>query len=117
MKPRKTAWVALLWSASAFAADVVGTWNLMVTTQAGTGTPTLVLAQDGENLTGVYTGRFGTSPVTGTIKGNAIEFHFTVTGPMGSGEVSYSGTVDGSTMSGDMKIGEMGGGTFTAKRP
>ena len=117
MKLLTAAWFALLWSASAFAADVVGTWNLMVTTQAGTGTPTLVLAQDGEKLTGVYTGRFGTSPITGTIKGNAIEFHFTVTGPMGSGEVSYSGTVDGRAMSGEMTMGETGGGTFTGKRP
>ncbi len=80
MKLRTIAWLALLLSASANAADVVGTWNLTVKTQAGTGAPTLVLAQDGEKLNGIYTGRFGTSPITGTIKGNAIEFTLRSTG-------------------------------------
>ena len=116
MNLRAFAVMVLLWSASAYAADVAGLWNLTVNTQAGTGTPTLQLVQDGEKLTGIYTGRFGTSPITGTLKDNAIQFAFTVSGPMGSAEVTYTGTVDGNTMSGDMKMGEMGGGSFTGKK-
>jgi hypothetical protein len=108
---------ALLSSLSAFAADVAGTWKLTVKMSAGTGTPTLVLQQDGENLTGTYTGRFGASPIKGTLKGNAIEFSFTVTGPMGgSGDVTYQGTVDGASMSGTVNLGPMGDGTFTGTK-
>ena len=101
---------------SAIAADVAGTWNLTVKTSAGTGTPTLVLQQDGDKLTGMYTGRFGASPVKGTLQGNAIEFSFTVSGPMGSGDVTYNGTVDGAWMRGTVSLGQMGDGTFTGAK-
>lgn len=118
---RTIALIALFVSVSAHAADVTatsvaGTWNLKVETQAGTGTPTLVLVQDGEKLTGTYTGRFGKSPITGTIKGNVLEFSFTAAGPMGSAEVGYSGTVDGANVSGTMTMGSMAGGSFTGHK-
>ena len=113
MYRRIVAVAAFLSSLSAFAADVAGTWKLTVKMSVGTGTPTLVLKQDGEALSGTYTGRFGTSPVKGTLKGNAIEFSSTVSGPMGSGEVTYKGTVDGGSMSGTVNLGPMGDGTFT----
>lgn len=116
MRIRAIALIALICCGSAHAADVAGTWDLKVETQAGTGTPTLVLVQDGEKLTGTYTGRFGKSPITGTIKGNALEFAFTASGPMGSAEVSYSGTVDGASVSGSMKMGSMAGGNFTGHK-
>jgi hypothetical protein len=108
---------ALLLTAAAHAADVTGTWKLTVETQAGTGTPTLVLAQQGEQLTGTYTGRLGESPITGTTAGDAIEFSFSATGPMGgTATVKYTGTVSGDTMSGSMTMGGRAGGTFTGRR-
>jgi hypothetical protein len=116
MKRFQFAVVAWLMSVSAYAADVAGTWNLTVQMSAGTGTPTLVLVQDGENLTGTYTGRMGTSPIKGKLSGNAIEFSFTVSGPMGSRDVTYKGTVDGAAMSGTVNLGPMGDGTFTGKK-
>ena len=96
--------------------NVAGTWDLTVTTQAGTGTPTLVLVQDGENLSGTYTGRFGESAIKGTCKDGAITFSFAVNGPMGSAEVTYTGKVEGDAMSGSMQMGSIAGGTFTGKR-
>jgi len=107
---------ASLFNQSALAADVAGTWNLTVNTQAGTGTPTLVLAQTGNQLTGTYTGRFGEVPVTGTTNDTAIEFSFTISGAMGEAHVVYTGTVEGDTMGGSMKMGQMAGGTFTGKK-
>jgi len=99
----------------AHAADIGGTWNLTVETSAGTGNPTLVLVQNGENLTGTYTGRFGESPVKGTFKDGAIAFSLTVKGPMGEAEIKYAGKVDGDTMSGTAQ-GPMGAATFTGKK-
>jgi hypothetical protein len=117
MKSLALALAAFLIGAVAHAADVAGTWTLTVVTEAGTGTPTLVLAQDGNRLTGTYTGRFGASPVTGTSDGDAIEFAFTASGPFGmSAKVTYTGTVAGDTMSGSMAMGDRAGGTFTGKR-
>ena len=117
--PRRSIAVFLfttLWIGSAYAADISGIWKLTVTTTAGTGTPTLVLTQQGEVLTGTYTGRFGESPIKGTFKDGAINFTFEASGPMGSAQVTYSGTVDGDTMSGNMQMGAMAGGAFTGKK-
>lgn len=96
--------------------DLSGTWGLEVVTEAGTGTPTVVLEQDGEKLSGQYSGQLGEAPVTGTIKGTEFTFSFTVTFQGNAGTVIYSGTADGSTMKGTVTLGEMGQGTFTGKK-
>ena len=62
-------------------ADVTGTWAFQVETGAGTGTPTMTFKQDGEKLSGHYSGQLGEAPLTGTIKGNAIEFTIDVDSP------------------------------------
>jgi len=97
-------------------AKVEGEWNLTIETPNGTGTPTVVFKQDGENLTGTYKGRFGDSPLKGTVQGNDIKFTFTVS-PQGQDMVvEYTGTVDGDTMKGKAKFGEMFQGNFTVKK-
>jgi hypothetical protein len=116
-----TPWLlgTLVVSPRALAADnakVAGEWNLTVESPNGTGTPTANFKQDGENLTGTYKGRFGESPLQGSIKGDAIKFTVSVTTPNGGLQLEYSGTVDGDNMKGTVKFGEMGTGAFTGKR-
>ena len=110
---------ALSLAAPALAADaaasVTGTWNLEVQTSQGTGTPMLILKQDGENVSGTYKGRLGEAPVTGTLKGNTLKFTFKISGPMGSLDVEYEGMVKGDSIEGTTKIGPEAG-TFTGKR-
>lgn len=97
-------------------ANVNGEWNLTVESPNGTGTPTVIFKQDGETLTGTYKGRFGEAPLKGTVKGQDIKFSVTIS-PQGQDLViEYSGTVDGDTMKGKAKFGEMGEGTFTGKK-
>jgi len=48
------AMAALATATSLVFADVTGTWKLSVETPNGTGTPTVILKQDGEKLTGTY---------------------------------------------------------------
>lgn len=100
----------------AAAADVTGTWKLTVESQAGTGTPTVTLKQDGENLTGTYKGQLGEAPLTGTLKGSDIKFSFKVSVQGQDLQVDYTGTVDGKTMKGKVKLGDFGEGTFTGAR-
>jgi len=98
-------------------ADVAGTWAITVQTAGGTGTPTVTLKQDGETLTGTYSSQvFGEQKVTGSIKGNAISFGFTGTIEGTSITVTYTGTVEKTTMKGKVSLGELGEGTFTAKK-
>ena len=98
-------------------ADVAGTWAITVETGGGTGTPTLRLTQSGETLTGTYSSEvFGEQKITGTIKGNAITFGFTGTIEGTAVKVTYTGTVETVTMKGKVTIGDLGEGTFTAKK-
>ena len=98
----------------AFAADVSGTWNATVDLGSRKGTPTFVLKQAGDALTGTYTGQLGTSDVTGTAKDGAVDFTFSVMGAT----VKYDGKVDasGNAMSGTVDYGGQASGTFTAAR-
>jgi hypothetical protein len=98
------------------AIDVTGTWAFQVVSDAGTRTPTVVFAQEGEKLTGRYKSQIGEAPLTGTIKGNALAFQVTLAVEGNSFTLDYSGTVDGNSMSGKVTVADFGGGTFTAKK-
>lgn len=98
--------------------DVTGAWAFEVQTQAGTGTPQVTFKQDGEKLTGHYSSSLlGEADLTGTVKGQAIEFSMTMNVQGNSISISYSGTVeDASTMKGKVNFAGLGEGTFTGKR-
>lgn len=98
----------------AFAADVSGTWNAAVDLGSRKGTPTFALKQSGVALSGTYTGQLGTSDVTGTVNGDAVDFTFSVMGAT----VKYDGKVDatGNAMSGTVDYGGQASGTFKATR-
>ena len=97
--------------------DVTGKWTFQVQTSVGSGTPTISLKQDGEKLTGHYTGQLGEADLTGTVKGQAITFTFTVNVQGYEIVNTYTGTVeDKDSLKGTTRLGELGDGTFTAKR-
>ena len=97
--------------------DVSGTWNFEVQTDAGGGSPTMTFKQDGEKLTGHYTGTFGEADLTGTLKGNAITFSFPADFSGMPITSTYKGTVESATsMKGTLDIAGVGSGTFTAKK-
>jgi hypothetical protein len=96
--------------------DVTGKWAFSVETSAGAGAPTFTFKQDGEKLTGHYTGTFGEADLTGTVKGADITFSFTVDAQGNSLKETYTGTVEKDTMKGKLVIEGLGEGTFTAKR-
>lgn len=94
------------------AVNVSGTWNMTVETDAGSGTPTFVLKQDGEKITGTYSGQLGESAVTGTIKGNVIHLEFGIQGNL----ITYDGTASSTEMEGKVNLAEMATGTFKGKK-
>jgi hypothetical protein len=100
----------------AAAADVTGTWIMAVETGAGSGSPTFVLVQKGEALSGSYKGQLGEAQVTGSVKGDEVTIEYKVDGQAGSLAVKYSGKTDGKTMSGKVSLGQLGEGTFTGTK-
>jgi hypothetical protein len=96
--------------------NVSGEWLFNVTTDQGGGTPTITFKQDGEKLTGKYIGQLGSADLTGTVKGNAIHFTFTIDAQGQAAPVTYDGTVEKNTIKGKLDIGGMVNGTFTATK-
>ena len=98
------------------AVDVTGTWAFQVDSAAGSGTPTMTFKQEGEKLSGQYNGQLGEAPLTGTVKGTAVEFSFDITIEANTLHIVYAGTAEKDSMKGTMKLGDFGEGTFTAKK-
>jgi hypothetical protein len=98
--------------------DVSGVWAFVVESAAGTGMPTVTITQRGDNLTGHYSSQLlGEAELVGTIKAQAIEFTVSADVQGTKVELKYSGTVGGKdSMKGKLSAGELGDGTFTAKR-
>lgn len=92
--------------------NITGTWNITVQTDAGSGTPTFNLKQEGEKITGTYTGQLGEAPVTGTIKGNEIHIEFAIQGNL----IKYDGTATSTEMEGKVNLADMATGTFKGKK-
>jgi len=98
------------------AANVTGEWAFTVTTDQGAGNPIITFKQDGEKLTGKYAGQLGNADLTGTVKGAAIHFTFTLDVQGQQAPVTYDGTIEKNTMTGKTDIGGMVNGTFTATK-
>ncbi|HET9712232.1 MAG TPA: hypothetical protein VFP64_10140 [Pyrinomonadaceae bacterium] len=97
--------------------DVSGAWVFQVETPAGSGTPTFTFKQEGEKLTGQYKGAFGEAPLTGTVKGNKIDFTIKVQAQGQDATINYTGTVEkDGTMKGTVSVADLGSGTWTGKR-
>jgi hypothetical protein len=98
--------------------DVSGKWLFNVQTDAGTGTPTVTLKQDGEKLTGHYSSAtLGEADLTGSVKEKEIKFSFSADAQGTALQVSYTGTIeDKDSLKGTVDLGGLAQGTFTAKR-
>jgi hypothetical protein len=98
--------------------DISGVWVFDVTTDAGTGTPTVTFKQDGEKVTGHYSSQtLGEADLTGTIKGQDLNFTFTADLQGTAAPVTYKATVQSNAaMKGTLDIAGVAQGTFTGKR-
>ena len=96
--------------------DVTGKWAFNVETAAGAGTPSMTFKQDGEKLTGHYSGQLGESDLTGTVKGADISFTFTIDAQGTMIKATYTGTAEKDAMKGKVVLEGLGEGTFTAKK-
>ena len=103
--------------AQAAKADLTGKWLFNVQTDAGSGTPTVTLKQEGDKLTGHYVGQLGDVDVAGSVKGSEFTFSFTSDLQGNKLDVTYKGTIENKdSLKGSVSIAGLGEGTFTAKR-
>jgi hypothetical protein len=79
---------------TAFAADVSGAWQFVVETNRGTGNPTAIFQQQGDQISGTFSSRIlGEAQITGTVKGTALDFQFEGEAGGQTIMVSYKGTI------------------------
>ena len=97
-------------------AKVAGKWNCVLELESVTGHPVLTFKQEGEKLSGTYQGRYGESPLEGTIKDNKIEFAVTINAEGTQSQGVFAGTVDGDSMKGRVAFEGGGEGTWSAER-
>ncbi len=95
---------------------VDGTWNVKLNTPMGERDGTMKLATDGGALSGTFDGPQGQQELAGTADGDAITMKGDVSGPMGEMTIEWDGAVDGDSISGKVKFGSFGEGSFSGTR-
>lgn len=97
---------------------LTGNWTMAIEIQGTTATPALELIQDGEKITGVYTGRYGKFQVAGTLKGRALQFAFTMNAEGTDVLMTFKGEValDFQSMKGEADMAGAGEASWSAKR-
>jgi hypothetical protein len=103
--------------AQASKVDLTGKWAFNVQTDVGSGTPTVTFKQDGDKLTGHYSGQLGDVDLTGSVKGSDFSFSFSSELQGSKMDVTYKGTIESKdSLKGTLSMAGLGNGSFTAKR-
>ena len=97
--------------------NVSGRWDVDIRYAAGTATHMLHLQQDGNRLDGIHRGDFLTRDISGTISGDRVTLASIVTERHGDAlTYRFTGTVNGSSISGSLDLGEYLAATWTARK-
>ena len=81
--------------AGAAATDISGTWSLSVDLDdGGHGDPMFVFKQEGEKVTGTYSGPLGEQTVAGSVKGDKAEFGFEASRDGETIKALYTGKIE-----------------------
>ena len=96
--------------------SVEGTWNVKLQTPMGERPATLKLSDSGGTLSGTVSSEQGDAELSGTLVDDAVQLKAKLTGPMGEIELDFSGTLKGDEISGSVKLGQFGEGSWTATR-
>ncbi len=93
-----------------------GNWNTTMNTPMGAQNGTMTLSTDGGTLTGTLVSPQGEIELTdGTVDGDTLTWKADITSPMAM-TLEFTATVDGDSMSGNVKLGAFGDATFTGTR-
>ena len=108
---------AIATTATAFAADLTGTWTSTFNTQIGDQHYIYTLKQDGEKLTGKAKNDFGETEIKdGSVKGEDVSFTEVVNFNGNDLTITYSGKIDGDEMKLTRKVGDFATEEIVAKR-
>jgi D-glucosaminate-6-phosphate ammonia-lyase len=100
------------------AADLSGVWDLHIEYAAGAGEHSLSLQQRNGRVQGIHRGEFVARDLAGTIDGDTVELRSSLPEQaIGNAlNFTFTGKVNGDTMSGDLDMGEYLSARWSAKR-
>jgi hypothetical protein len=98
------------------AADLSGQWDLDLMFTASTVTHSIVIEQKGNNLVGTQYGSIGSRPLEGTIHGNEVLIRSSYSAGGARINYTFTGTVNGDIMEGDLSLSEYGKARWKARR-
>ena len=100
--------------------DVAGKWTMVMELSIGTSNPVLMFKQDGDTITGTYTGRYGDAKLAGKVTADRqVQFTVSLEAEGSSVTMFFAGEVaaDGLTIAkGTCNIEGLGEGTWVARR-
>jgi len=97
-------------------ADAAGEWTVSFTAPLGMMEFTMIVAQNGAKLTGHLTSDIGEFPLTGTVDGNQVTILWTLNDQGKAIEITFSGKLEGDSIQGTAKLGNIGQGPMSAER-
>ncbi len=93
-----------------------GSWKCTINSPMGAQEATLTLVTDGGSLSGTMAGAQGTQEFSGgKVDGDNLEWEVQMTSPMPM-TLEISATVDGDSISGNVKLGAFGDASFEGAR-
>jgi hypothetical protein len=108
--------IVLVGLVAAGSANLSGKWEVQVEGYGAPRTQKFELKQKGEDLSGIYDGKFGESKVTGTVKDSAVEFEMRVIEDEHIVTVHYKGVATDDGIKGTVTFGDLGKGTWVASK-
>lgn len=100
----------------ASAQSVAGEWNASMDTPGGMREFKIVFQVKGDSLSGTVKRPSGDVPLSGTIKGNAVNFAYTIEYGGSPLVLTVTAALDGDTMKGSIDLGGAAEEAFSAKR-
>jgi hypothetical protein len=97
-------------------ADVAGEWAVTFATPGGPEDFTMFVAQAGAKLSGRFTSDVGEFPLTGAVDGNHVKIVWSFPEQGKLLEITFTGTIDGDSITGTAKLGDLGQGPMSAER-
>ncbi len=98
------------------AADVSGRWDVRIEYAAGSSMHTLHLRQKGNDIDGSHQGDFVARDLTGTINGRDVRIRSNYGGGGDSLPYTFTGTLSGADMAGELDMGEYLSARWSARR-
>ena len=101
---------------NAQSSTVTGDWDAAMNTPGGVRNFKLVFKADGEKLTGTVKRAAGDVPLAGTIKGNDVQFSYTINYNGNDLTISMTGKLDGDSIKGTVSFNGGSEEEWSAKR-